>query len=80
MATLAELNAKVDELQTALDAEQEEIKTAIGTLEATNAELRTQIVDGGTAEERKALSDKIDTVITDLKATVGDTTPTPPVV
>lgn len=70
MATLQELSAKVDELQTALDNEQEQIKNAIDTLNATVEQLRTDLAGGGTEEERQAVIDKIDTVITDLKGTV----------
>lgn len=72
MPTLAELNSKVDELQTALDEEQTQIQNAINTLTEANAALTQQVADGGTAEERQAVIDKIAGVITDLKATVPD--------
>ena len=77
MPTIKELEAKVDTLQTVLDEEQVEIKAAIDTLTAANADLKTQIADGGTAEERQALADKIDGVIADLKSTI-EPAPAPP--
>lgn len=70
--SIKELTEKVDTLQSALDAEQEQILAAIGGLETTVAELKAIIADGGTEEERQALADKIDAVIVDLKATVPD--------
>lgn len=77
MPTLAELNDKVDELQTALDAEQEQVQSAISTLEQTVADLQAQQSDGGTPEERQAILDKVNSVITDLKGTIADTEPNP---
>lgn len=73
MATIAELSAKVDTLQTALDAEQEQIAAAIAALQQTVTDLNAIIAEGGTAEERQALSDKLDAVIVDLQGTVADT-------
>lgn len=70
--SIAELTQKADDLQAALDAEQEQIKEAIKKLEDENAELKTLIADGGTAEERQALANKIDATIADLKATISD--------
>ena len=72
MATLKELSEKVDALQAALDAEQEQIKNAIDTLQATVDTLNQNIADGGTAEERQAVADKIDAVIVDLQGTIAD--------
>lgn len=72
MATLKELNEKVDQLQTALDAEQQQIADALAKLQATVDELTTQLADGGTTEERQAVLDKLNAVITDLKATIPD--------
>lgn len=72
MATLAELSAKVDTLQTALDEEQQQIKDAIDSLNQIVTDLKAQVADGGTAEERQAVADKIDAVITDLKGTIPD--------
>lgn len=72
MATIQELSAKVDELQAALDAEQEQIAAAIAALQQTVADLQAIVAEGGTAEERQAVSDKIDAVIADLKGTIPD--------
>lgn len=69
MASISDLSAKVDQLQAALDNEQEQIKAAIDALTATVAELQ---VSGGTEIERQALSDKLDSVIADLQATIPD--------
>ena len=79
MAKIAELSAKVDGLQVALDAEQQQVAdllaantAAIASLEQTIAELQAIIADGGTEAERQAVSDKLDAVIADLKSTVAD--------
>jgi len=71
MPTLAELNSKVDELQTALDAEQIEIANAIAALQAIVTDLQTQVAAGGTEADRQAVMDKLNAVITDLQATVN---------
>jgi Tfp pilus assembly protein FimV len=76
MPTLAELSAKVDELQTSLDEEQQQVANKIAELEAIAAELRTT---GGTDADRQAVADKIDAVAADLKATIpDDVVPEPP--
>jgi uncharacterized protein YoxC len=71
MPTLEELSQKVDELQVALDAEQEAIQNAINALNETITTLEAQVAEGGTAEERQAVLDKINTIKTDLEATVA---------
>lgn len=71
MPTIQELNAKVDELQTALDEEQTAIQAAIDTLTTANTELQALVVAGGTEADRQAVHDKIDLAITDLKATIA---------
>lgn len=76
MATLAELSAKVDELQTKIDAEQQQVQNALTTLNQTVADLQALIVDGGTAEERQAILDKLNSAIADLETTIPDTPPT----
>jgi len=70
MATIDEINAKVDELQSALDAEQVEIKEAIDALAATVADLTAQLGDGGTTEQRQAVIDKLNATLVDLQGTV----------
>lgn len=72
MPSLQELSDKVDQLQSDLDAEQQQIKDAIDALTQANADLQALVTAGGTEEERQAISDKIDAVITDLKGTIPD--------
>lgn len=71
MPTLEEVSVKVDELQTALDAEQIQIADAIAALQATVTDLTAQVVSGGTEADRQAIVDKISAVITDLSGTVA---------
>lgn len=71
MPTLEEISAKVDELQTALDTEQEQIAAAIEGLNATIADLTSQLADGGTPEARQAVLDKLNAIKTDLEGTVA---------
>jgi predicted nucleic acid-binding Zn-ribbon protein len=71
MPTLKELSDKVDELQGALDTEQEQIKSAIDALTTANEELTALVAAGGTEEERQAVADKIAAVITDLQGTIA---------
>lgn len=71
MADIKELAAKVDELQTALDEEQVAIQAAIDALTTANADLQAQVTAGGTAEERQAIVDKINSVIADLQGTIA---------
>lgn len=70
--SIEELTAKVDALQAALDAEQQQIAAAIAALQQTVGELQDTIADGGTEEQRQALSDKLDAIITDLQSTIPD--------
>jgi chromosome condensin MukBEF complex kleisin-like MukF subunit len=77
MATVAELSTKVDELQTALDTEQQQIADAFAAFLAEVADLKAQLLAGGTEAERQAVSDKLDAAIADLQATIPDA-PTPP--
>lgn len=70
MPTLQELNTKVDELQTALDAEQEQIQAAINGLNEVITTLTAQVAAGGTEEERQAILDKLTAIKADLEATV----------
>lgn len=71
MATIQELSAKVDELQTALDTEQQQIADAIAALQATVTDLQGQLTAGGTEAERQAVLDKLNSVITDLQGTIA---------
>lgn len=72
MATIAQLSAKVDDLQSALDAEQQQIADAIATLNQTVSDLQALVADGGTEADRQAVADKLDAVISDLEATIPD--------
>lgn len=69
MATIQELNAKVDTLQTTIDETQAAALDKITTLETTVQELRDQIANGGDATELQAIADKLDAATADLKAT-----------
>lgn len=71
MPTLQELSDKVDELQVALDQEQEQIAAAITSLNETIATLTAQLAEGGTPEERQLVIDKLNATITDLQGTVA---------
>ena len=78
MPTLQELSAKVDELQIALDIEQQQIadllaqnQATITTLNETITTLQGQLADGGTSAERQAVLDKLNALKTDLEATVA---------
>jgi hypothetical protein len=75
MATLEEISVKVDELQAALDAEQEQIAILISAKDAAITGLTESIValealvaEGGTAEARQAVVAKIEAVKADLEA------------
>jgi len=75
MATLEEISMKVDELQAALDAEQEQIAILISAKDAaitglteSIAALEAMVAEGGTAEARQAIVEKIEAVKADLEA------------
>jgi hypothetical protein len=72
MPTLQELNTKVDELQGALDTEQEQIAAAITGLNETITTLQGQVADGGTEADRQAVLDKLTAIKDDLAATIPD--------
>lgn len=74
--SIAELSAQVDELQSALDAEQEQIKAAIQKLQDTIDELNA---GNGTEEERQALADKLTAIKEDLEGTIPDAEPEEPI-
>jgi hypothetical protein len=77
MASIQELSAEVTNLQTALDAEQEQVRLAIEALDEQIAVLRGMLADGGTAEERQALMEQIQSIRGDLENTIADA-PTEP--
>lgn len=70
MPTLAELSAKVDELQASLDAEQLQIQAAIDGLNGTITDLQALVAAGGTEADRQAVLDKLNALKTDLEGTI----------
>lgn len=77
MPTLEEISAKADQLQTALDTEQQQVADLLAeknaTIENLNGvitDLQGQIADGGTVEQRQAVLDKLNALKADLEATV----------
>lgn len=72
MASIQELSDKVDALQVSLDLEQAAVASAISGLNQTISDLQALLVDGGTAEQRQALADKLDAIKADLEGTVAD--------
>ena len=72
MASMQELLDKVNELQVSIDAEQEQVASAIANLEAVVADLTAQLADGGTAAQRQEALDKLTSAIEDIKSTIPD--------
>lgn len=71
MATNDKLNEKLDTLQTALDAEQEQVQAAIDKLQKEVDDLKAaEIVPDSTI-------DRLDGIIADLKSTIKDEPETP---
>ena len=78
MPTLEEISAKADELQIALDAEQQQVadllalkEAAITSLTETVTNLEALVAEGGTAEQRQVVLDKLNGTLTDLQGTVA---------
>ncbi len=76
--TLEQIQQKVNELQTALDAEQQQVKdlmakkdSTIQTLNANIIALEESVAEGGTAEQRQAVIDSLTALKTDLEGTVS---------
>lgn len=73
MAKIDELNQLVTDLQSSVDAKQDQIANAIAALEAHIAELQAIIdagnVDGATAEQLQAVIDSVTATKADLEAT-----------
>lgn len=72
MANIHDLQAQVTQLQADLDTEQEQIAAAIAALNQAIADLQVLVADGGTPEERQALSDALTAISVDLKGTIPD--------
>lgn len=71
MPTIQELSTKVDELQSALDTEQQEVADAIAALQAVATDLQGQLAAAGTEADRQAILDKLNAAITDLQSTIA---------
>lgn len=69
MATIAELSAKADLLQTTIDETQATALEKITTLETTVQELRDIIAAGGDPAALQEVADKLDSATADLKST-----------
>ncbi len=75
MSSVAQLSAKVDELQQAIDSEQTQIGAALSTLQSTVDGLKQELIDAGSPAERQAVADKLDAAITDVSSTIADAAP-----
>ena len=72
MASMQELLDKVNELQASIDAEQEQVASALSSLQSVVADLTAQLADGGTAAQRQEALDKLTAAIEDIKSTIPD--------
>lgn len=91
MPSNAELSALVDQLQAAVDTEQQEVADLLAEKEATIVSLNANVVTlgetivaleaavaaGGTEAERQAILDKLVAVKADIESTVTKITPEP---
>lgn len=77
MPSLEEIQQQLVELQQALDVEQQQVadllaqkNSTIATLNETITTLEAQVAEGGTAEQRQAIVDTLNTLKADLESTV----------
>lgn len=77
--SIADLSAKADELQTALDLVQSKVEENTATLQAEIQELKDIIAAGGSGAELDAVFAKLDATLVDLNTTFPPTEPTPEV-
>ncbi len=70
MATIEEVNQAVADLQTSLDAKQDQIAAAIAAFEQSIADLQAQIAAGSaTPEQLQTVVDNLSAAKSDLEAT-----------
>lgn len=83
MSKIQELQDEVTVLQSAVDAEQEQIRlllenqmSTIDQLNQTIDTLEAQLADSGTPEQLQSVIDSLKTTVADIESTVEDTTTT----
>ena len=74
---IADLSAKADELQTALDTVQSKVQENTATLQAEIQELKDIIAAGGSGAEVDAVFEKLDATLVDLNSTFSPVDPLP---
>jgi phage shock protein A len=72
------LQAKLDELTSAVAAEKAEVSAKLSTLQTSIDDLKTQLANGATAEEVAAAVLKVDSAIADVRGIVEPDAPLEP--